>query len=268
VLEKILIINDDPDVISVIKTGLENVGYDIIFAYGGESGVKKAKEERPDLIILDIILPDISGFRVCEQLKNSIDTKYIPVVALTVKSRWRDTSYARSLGAEDYITKPFEMSVLQNRIRMLLDKIKATKFTAPIEKEVEYAKKKILIASNDKGLLKHLESRFEMHTLMCKDKYVVSCVKTGPDVVHFAHLEHPDIIMLDVQIGADVYQICDRLKSSPTSCSIPIVLIQRSKEDTRRFNLMNFRKPDLFISYPVNFQDLLEKIKNLMAKKE
>ncbi|MBA2124409.1 hypothetical protein B9J78_05710 [bacterium Unc6] len=261
--EKILIINNNPDEVSVIKTDFEKKGYNAIFAYSGEEGIKKAHEESPDLIILEIVLPDISGFKVCEKLKTDPQTKNIPIIALTAKSSWKDISHGRSVGVEDYIPKPYEAAVLQSRVRHCLDKIKKTAWTAPIEKESEYGRKRILIASSDKELLKYLVNRFEAHTLVHKDRYTVFVKSTAPDAINTIHLEHPDLIILDSYLqGLDGYRVCERIKSSPSIFSIPLILIERVK---RGFFAVPC-KADVLIPFPVEFEDLLNNARLLFSK--
>jgi len=126
---KILVIDDDPDFIEVIKSILQSKAYDVIVATEGEQGLSKAKIEKPDLILLDVIMPIKDGFTVAEELKSDSDLKLIPLIMLTsFASRKAETSIAQSRGmtleAEDYLDKPITPEELVNRVENQLKKHK------------------------------------------------------------------------------------------------------------------------------------------------
>lgn len=127
---KILVIDDDRVLQQVIRAMLETKSYDVVQAYDGEEGLQKIVEERPDVIILDVIMPKKHGFEVCKELKN--DPKYyffsrIPVMMLTVYPDERDKAHlsvrdGMEMDAEDYFHKPFEPTELLARVARLLKK--------------------------------------------------------------------------------------------------------------------------------------------------
>lgn len=118
--EKILVIEDEHDIRELIAYNLESEGYEIIKAAAGNEGIDKAKRRLPDLILLDIMLPDIDGLEVCRKLKREETTRDIPIIMLTAKSEDSDVISGLELGAEDYITKPFSPRVLIARLRAVL----------------------------------------------------------------------------------------------------------------------------------------------------
>jgi len=125
---KILLIDDDPDFVAVTKLVLESKPYQVITAFDGDEGLKKAKDESPDLIILDIIMPLKDGFMVCEQLKRDPELGKIPVLMLTAFSeKVGETTLALSQGlsleAEDFIDKPVIPAELLIRVERLLKKV-------------------------------------------------------------------------------------------------------------------------------------------------
>ena len=125
---KILVVDDDPDFVAATKVVLESKPYEVIVAYDGDEGLEKAKEERPDLIILDIIMPVKDGFVVCEQLKKDPHLSSIPVLMLTAfGEKVGETSLALSQGltleAEDFIDKPIAPAELLIRVERLLRKV-------------------------------------------------------------------------------------------------------------------------------------------------
>ena len=118
--ETILIVDDEQDIIELIKYNLKNEGYSILTAQTGEQAIKIARQSRPDLIVLDLMLPGIDGLEVTKYLKNSGQTQDIPIVMLTAKGEESDIVTGLELGANDYISKPFSPKVLVARIRAIL----------------------------------------------------------------------------------------------------------------------------------------------------
>jgi len=124
---KILLIDDDPDFVQATKKVLESKPYEVIVAYDGQEGLQKTRDEKPDLILLDIIMPLRDGFTVCEELKSNSELAGIPVLILTSFSqRVGETSLAVSRGltleAEDYIDKPIKPAALLARVEKQLRK--------------------------------------------------------------------------------------------------------------------------------------------------
>jgi len=118
--EAILIIEDEHDIRELISYTLENEGYEVFKAADGTKGLETARKKTPDLILLDIMLPDIDGLEVCRRIKRDEHTGSIPVIMLTAKSEDSDVISGLELGAEDYITKPFSPRVLVARLRAVL----------------------------------------------------------------------------------------------------------------------------------------------------
>ncbi len=119
--EKILIVDDDEDILLIVQTILASAGYSALTAHNGREGVDLALELRPDLILLDVMMPELSGWEVCTTLKNAPETRQIPIAMLTVKSEIRDLITGMQVGADDYITKPFTRRKLLSTVRKLLD---------------------------------------------------------------------------------------------------------------------------------------------------
>jgi len=125
--KKILIVDDDPDLVEAVSTILESKGYAVVAAYGGVEGLAKAKSEGPDLIVLDVMMPDKDGYEVCEELKADEQYRSIPILLLTaVVSKIPSTKYTQQMGmeteADDYVDKPVEPDELVRRIEALIAK--------------------------------------------------------------------------------------------------------------------------------------------------
>lgn len=117
-MKKILIIEDEEDMVEGLRFNLEVRDYTVVAAKDGETGLKKAYGEQPDLVILDLMLPGLNGYEVCKKLKES--NPDIPIVMLTAKSQESDIVTGLDLGADDYITKPFSILEVLARINALL----------------------------------------------------------------------------------------------------------------------------------------------------
>ncbi len=126
--KKILLVDDDPDMVEAVATILESKRYRVAAAYGGIEGLEKAKTENPDLIVLDVMMPDKDGYTVCKELKADPELSKIPVLLLTaVVSHIPTTRYTQQMGieteADDYLDKPVEPKELVKRIETLLAKL-------------------------------------------------------------------------------------------------------------------------------------------------
>ncbi len=117
---KILIIDDDRDAIIPLKMSLESANFNVLEAYSGHEGLEKARSEIPDLILLDLMLPDMDGFEVCKTLKNDPHTKSVRIIMLTGKDAIDTKIEGLENGADDYITKPFNLNELKARIKTIL----------------------------------------------------------------------------------------------------------------------------------------------------
>ena len=118
--DTILIVDDEEDIVELIKYNLKNEGYAILTALTGEQAKKEARQSRPDLVVLDLMLPGIDGLEVTRHLKNNDKTNHIPIVMLTAKGEESDIVIGLEMGANDYISKPFSPKVLIARIRAIL----------------------------------------------------------------------------------------------------------------------------------------------------
>lgn len=137
-MKKILVIDDLPENVFMLQDRLEHEGYEVITAYNGATGIEKAINESPDLILLDVMMPDITGFEVCKKLVNDPQTKDIPIILVTAKSGAEDTKEGLEAGAFDYIKKPFNRVELLARVKSALKLSEAHKLLLEAEKRDTY----------------------------------------------------------------------------------------------------------------------------------
>ncbi len=113
----ILIVDDEPQLAGFVKMRLEANNYDVILASDGVEGLKKVREEKPDIILLDIQMPNLNGFSMLTKLRDNSETRSVPVIMLTAKDTPDSIARALEIGANDYIVKPFDSKVLLEKIK-------------------------------------------------------------------------------------------------------------------------------------------------------
>lgn len=118
--ENILVVEDEDDIAELIRFNLEKESYAVTVANSGEKGVEAARRSKPDLVLLDLMLPGMSGLEVCRSLKADRTTSDIPIIMVTARGEESDIVTGLELGAEDYVTKPFGIKVLLARVRAVL----------------------------------------------------------------------------------------------------------------------------------------------------
>lgn len=138
-MNKICVIDDHPENVFILQDRLEKAGFEIITAYEGESGLEKVREELPDLVLLDVMMPGLSGFEVCKKITTDDRTKHIPVILLTALTSTEDLEEGLQAGAFDYVKKPFNRAELLARIKSALRFSETSKFIIEIEKVNTFA---------------------------------------------------------------------------------------------------------------------------------
>lgn len=123
--KRILVADDEPDVLHLVSTNLKNAGYNVLKADDGLSALTQARETLPALIVLDLMLPEMSGLEVCKVLKKEAATSQIPIIMLTAKAEEVDRIVGLELGADDYMTKPFSPRELVLRVKSVLRRASA-----------------------------------------------------------------------------------------------------------------------------------------------
>jgi two-component system response regulator RpaA len=117
---RILVVDDEQDLVWAMQHSLEDVGYEVLTAYDGAEALAVAQCHRPDLVVLDIVMPQLDGLQVCHRLRRDVNLAAVPILFLTVRSTVEDRIEGLNEGADDYLVKPFDLSELKARIRALL----------------------------------------------------------------------------------------------------------------------------------------------------
>src|ERR1700726_3954107 len=120
---RILIIEDERGLTDVLSYNLQREGYDVVVAHDGQEGLRKAQMQLPDLILLDLMLPTLDGLEVCRELRSGERTRNVPILMLTARAEETDQVVGFSMGADDYVTKPFSVKVLLQRVKALQGRV-------------------------------------------------------------------------------------------------------------------------------------------------
>lgn len=164
---KILLIEDEEDIAALIKLQAEIAGYKLFLAVDGLNGYEAVEREKPDVIVLDIMLPGQNGLDVCRKLKNNPHTKHIPIIMISAKSEETDVVLGLELGADDYVAKPFSPRILFSRIKAVLRRhndaekpkqlVQFGDFTLDLEQYVAKKKERtIALTLSEFGILRRL----------------------------------------------------------------------------------------------------------------
>lgn len=195
-MTRILVIDDLPENVFMLQDRLENEGYEVITAYDGKSGMDKARKILPDLILLDVMMPDITGIEVCKQLGADEKTKNIPIILVTAKSGADDTKEGLEAGAFDYIKKPFNRIELLARVKSalklseangkLLNAEKRATFVATVVTANHKIKQPLTLLSLSSAAIKRELSKDEIsrEALLKRLTYIDTAVKEINDVLN------------------------------------------------------------------------------------
>ena len=169
--EKVLIVDDEEHIVELLQFNLVNAGYKVITANNGLDALKKVKENKPDLLLLDLMLPGMDGLDVCKEIKRDKETSKTSIIMLTAKSEELDKILGLELGADDYITKPFSIRELLARVKAVLRRSSSDEISEQIYEigrlKVDFERHEVLI-NNEKVELTLKE--FELLEILIKNK--------------------------------------------------------------------------------------------------
>jgi CheY-like chemotaxis protein/anti-sigma regulatory factor (Ser/Thr protein kinase) len=239
--KRILVVEDEPDIAELIRYHLEGNGYRVTTAARGEEALAMAQHEKPDLITLDIRLPDIDGFEVLQQLKSDEETANIPVVILSIVP---DREDGFRLGAVDYVTKPVDEGRLLSAISAILHK-----------------EDLILVVDDDRDTTRLVQEA------LGRAGFTVRAVSNGFEALAVARQEQPGLILLDLKMpGLDGYEILKHLKRDRATQEIPVVVVTGSftDEEVKREKVLALGAAQ-FLTKPFAIDDFVEEIRRVLT---
>jgi signal transduction histidine kinase/CheY-like chemotaxis protein len=236
----ILVVDDEANIRRFIQHELVSRGYKVIEASGGKEAITFARQYHPDLITLDIVMPDLDGFDVTTVLKNDPQAKNIPILIVSVVE---DQEKAYRLGANDYITKPLKMEILMETVNRLLSG----------------SQKTILVVDDDKNLVKSLE--FELH----KHGFTTHAAYNGKSALKAVESNRPDLILLDIKMPEmDGYDVIKALKNKQETAGIHIVVMTGVEIDGARVKAYSIGA-DEFIDKGEGFSCLFKAVDQILS---
>jgi two-component system cell cycle response regulator len=194
-MKKVLVIDDLPENVFMLQDRLEHEGYEVLTAYDGKSGIEKARAELPDLILLDVMMPDITGIEVCKTLVVDNETSGIPIILVTAKSGAEDTKEGLEAGAFDYIKKPINRIELIARVmsalklsdanKLVLEAEKKNTFVATVVTANHKIKQPLTLLSLSSAAIKRELGKDEIsrEVLLSRLKYIETAIKEITDVL-------------------------------------------------------------------------------------
>lgn len=249
--KRILIVDDEIDFVKMLQARLRIEGYEVLVAEDGIKGIQTARKEKPDLIILDIMMPGLDGHSVFDTLKKSILTWSIPVIYLTAKTGQADELLAMEKGARYYLTKPYNPGMLLEMVKSALASDEPT-----VRKEG-----RVLIIDKDLAFAGDCEAKLK------QAGYDVILAPTAEEGLRSARGWHPDIILLDFQTSHDdthasikVISHDDSLKDIPLFILAPLTIMEKMDPKTAHL--------EKFIAKPVSYGQLLEVVQSTMRMKQ
>jgi PAS domain S-box-containing protein len=236
----VLVVDDEANIRRFIRHELSARGHCVIEASGGKEAVDLARKHLPDLITLDIAMPDLNGLDVTAVLKNDPQTSKIPILIISVIE---DKQKAYTLGANDYITKPISIDVLLQRVNHLLGENRS----------------KILITDDDQHLARSVE--FELK----KRGFTTFCASSGKQALEAVDSLRPDLILLDIVMPEmDGYEVIKQLKNRADTRNIPIIIMTGIDIDGGRVKALSIGAAE-YIQKSEGFQRLFEVIEKMSA---
>jgi two-component system, cell cycle response regulator len=274
---RIMIVDDDPLNIKLLKARLPAEKYETLSASNGEQAIQIADKDLPDLILLDIMMPDLDGFTVSRMLKENPNTREIPIILVTALEGLDDKIKGLETGADEFLTKPVNTIELLSRINSLL-RLKQYRERLALRSQSEKTfnhsadqldkmddsplPSKILLVEDDEKDFHILKSFF-------RDlDYELEWVKTGEEALDLLMRKSFDLLLLDVLLpGVDGFEICWRIKNAKQTKDLQIILITCLPDLENKIKGIELGADDYLIK-PVNRQELQARMKVLLTKKQ
>ncbi|MGD9098627.1 MAG: response regulator [Desulfobacterales bacterium] len=273
---RILVVDDDPMNVKLLEGILKKEGYESIKAFGGEEALAMVRRDRPDLILLDVMMPGIDGYEVTRQLKSNPATAAIPVIMITALNGTEDKVRGLACGADEFLTKPVNAAELLARSKSML-RLKQYQDQLMLRTRSETAFGKghgplapapgtphrqhvLLVEDNDKDL-RLLSGQIE------DGEYDLSVAHDGEAALQMILAGDVDLVLLDIFLpGMDGFEVCQRLKESAATRDIQVALITCLKDLEGKIKGMELGADDYLVK-PVDGRELSVRIKALLAKK-
>jgi DNA-binding response OmpR family regulator len=174
---RILVVEDDLDISKMLRLYFDSQGYEVLTVMRGHDALEVCRKKQPNVVVLDIMLPDMDGYDVCRELRGNLRTSHVPVIFLTQKDERSDKIAGLELGADDYITKPFDIEELKLRVQGAMRRAQSTSLTDPVtglpsSKLIEEQLKKLVVREDWAILyivINHMDAFIEVEDIVARD---------------------------------------------------------------------------------------------------
>ncbi|MDP2277656.1 MAG: diguanylate cyclase [Nitrospirota bacterium] len=271
---RVLVVDDQPANVKIIAKRLSVLGYEVLTATNGMDGIRLARESAPDVILLDIMMPEMDGYEVIKRLKQEPETSGIPIALLTALDSVKDKVRGLDAGADDFLTKPVNQIELVARIRSLtkLKRLqeeirKAGDLTSPLPEDAGKGKtedkKIIFIVEDDEKMLAQykriLDNTGEYRTLIANN---------ASDALDVLHKTIPDLILLDIMLpDMNGIELLGKIRKEHPSANIPIIIISTIADIETKVKGIEAGADDYLIK-PVDRLEMLARIRANLRKSE
>ena len=270
---RVLVVDDEPMVVDSLALGLRNKGYEVIEALSGAEAIRKAAEEYPDLILLDVRMPDVNGYEVTRRLKNDIRTLHIPIILVTGLSDAHDKAIGLEAGADEFLSKPVDQAELLVRISSILrlkqyrEQLRSRSMSG--EKNVPEGEAgvvgsgdapRILLSSANGGL-------DDLRDLLASKGFDVRAAGHAEDMGRAEGLAGAALIILDAEgRGAEALEICRKLKQREETQFTPLVVLDPENDPESRVRFLSSGADDIMMP-PVDAREMLARVGRLLKQK-
>lgn len=274
---RILVVDDILPNVKLLEAKLASEYYDVLTALNGEEALKKAEEESPDLILLDIMMPVMDGFEVCRRLKENPKVAHIPVVMVTALTESQDRVRGLEVGADDFLSKPIDDTALMARVRSLVrlkmsqDEWRARESTATQLGVVEGGAASPMQESAERAHILVIEDKdFEQDKILdalSVDEDHIMAVENGAEAMQYVAEHDLDLIVVSLNLDdEDGLRLCSHLKSNEKTRTVPIVMMASKEDMPRIVHGLEIGVQD-YVLRPLDRNELLARVRTQVRRK-
>jgi len=271
---RILVVDDILPNVKLLEAKLTSEYYEVITATNGEDALVKVKEHKPDLILLDVMMPGMDGFEVCSRIKSDHDVAHIPVVMVTALTDTEDKVRGLDAGADDFLSKPINDTALMARVRslvrlkMALDEWRTRENTASELGVVQHSSTVMEQSFDGASILIVEDKDFESKKMQdaLSDKQNVMCVTNGQAAMELSTSHNFELLIISLNLeNEDGLRLCSHLKSNECTRSVPIVMIAEEDDMSRVAHGMEIGVHD-YILRPIDRNELQARVKTQIRR--
>jgi len=266
---KILAVDDEPMMLNIMETALSEQGYRVATASGGQEALDRVKEFYPDVILLDVILPDITGFDIAEKLKSDPATSGISIIMVTGLGSIEDRVRGLESGADDFLSKPFNLDELLVRVRslaklkVLQDRIKKMETKCPDLQARETKVMPLVLVVEDDERIVHI-----CQNVLGASGYRIKSAANAEEALNTIQSERPDLIILDLMLpGRDGLEFLSEIRKIEAVSRVPVIILTALGDLKTKIKGFYIGADDYLVK-PVSSMELLARVRANLRKYE